>query len=130
MAHILVADDEPALRTAVIEALQGSGHTFAEASDLIDVLRHMKRREGQAFDAIVLDHDFKGGASGIEILEKLKPEQWYGRVIMFTGDRAPEVKAAALAMGVTEFLTKPVEASVLVSSVDRICQTITREVRP
>lgn len=124
MADILVADDEPALRRAVIEALQGQGHTFVEASDLIDVLRQMKQRQGKPFDAIILDHDFKGGASGIEILEKLKPEQWLGRVLMFTGDRAPEVKAAALAMGVSEFLHKPVEASVLVAAVARVCRAI------
>ena len=69
-------------------------------------------------DAIVLDINMPGG-SGIEVLKRLKRSTKTHRIpiVVVSGSDDPEVRQAAMELGVTDFLTKPVD-------LDQLCKIL------
>lgn len=108
MAHILIADDVEAVREDIRRMVTAMGHTCEEASDMIEVLRAKDASEAaQApFDLVLLDYEFAGGASGLDILKRLGEAYCDHRVIMLTGHANHATAAASL--GAINYLMKPV----------------------
>ncbi len=52
MAHVLVAEDDPAIRALIVDALTAEGHSVEAAANGAQVLEHLRLRRP---DALVLD---------------------------------------------------------------------------
>ena len=103
LVRVLLVEDEPKLRTSLIEGLQleqwsvTGAATGAEASQLI---------ESQHFDLIVLDWMLPD-CDGLEIVRDLRANRRQVPVLMITARGGGANKAAALQSGATDLLAKP-----------------------
>jgi two-component system NtrC family sensor kinase len=109
--NVLIVDDEPALRGAVVRFLDRRGlhaQGAADGAEALELLRH------HPFDAIISDVRMPG-MSGLEFLERLRHDhpELASRVIFSTGDAyAPEV-AELLQNTTVPTITKPFDFAAL-----------------
>ncbi len=113
---VLVIDDDPAMRDALCDALLDEGHRVVVTNDGAEAL--MTLRAGMRPDLILLDHmmpNMDGPAFAAEVgrdeaLRALK-------IVLITADGRASQKAGA--MGLSLYLTKPVEIDALLDVVER-----------
>jgi len=110
-AHILVVDDNPENVRLVERFLGFAGYTN------VQLVTHsgsvMEIVEKNCPDLILLDLNMPT-PNGYEILESLRESSSPGRyvpVLVFTADGTPEARKRALAVGASDFLTKPGDAT-------------------
>ena len=115
MSKILVADDSRFQVALLTKALQEKGFEVVVAQDAMQAGMVALRT---APDAIVLDINMPGG-SGIEVLKRLKRSTKTQRipVVVVSGSDDSDVRQIAMELGVTAFLTKPVD-------LDQLCTTL------
>jgi len=118
--RVLVVDDDPDLRRLVCRTLRGRGFDVDEADRGLEALAKLKEQQP---DLILLDAMLPE-IHGFDICRKIKSSDRYGNipVIMmssiYRGWRfARDLKEA---YGVSEFLEKPFDLQVLLSTVDRV----------
>lgn len=101
--HLLVADDEAAIRQALKAVLDGAGFTVTEASNGEEAIELVGRRD---FDAVLLDINMPGmgGMRACTAIRKLRPQL---PVIMLTVRDSPQDKVEALEGGADDYVTKP-----------------------
>src|SRR5437870_5397368 len=73
ICHILVVDDDSALRRMAVDALSGEGYQIVEA-DCAE--RAMELARSHSFDTFLIDIDM-AGISGIEICRELRKTETY-----------------------------------------------------
>jgi two-component system nitrogen regulation response regulator GlnG len=108
---VLIVDDEPALRGAVLRFLDRRGLHAEGAADGAEALELLRRHP---FDVIVSDVRMPG-MSGLEFLERLRRDhpELASRVIFSTGDAyVPEV-AEELQNAAVPTITKPFDFAAL-----------------
>ena len=105
MAHILIVDDEPEIRLALVELLTTAGHTVAESSNAEGIVERVAQA---APDLVLLDVSMPV-VSGFDALAALKADRRSRRtpVVMVTGHGQPEEIAMARSMGASEYILKP-----------------------
>ena len=118
---ILVADDDPTLRSELAELLQADGHDVQIASDGGEAL---ERLETDAFEVALLDLVMPR-ATGLEILHRLKVVRPQTAVVMITGHGSVDVAVEAMKGGAVDFVVKPFE----IESLERVLQGIADERR-
>jgi len=99
-ATVLVADDDPLVRTVLRMALTGMGCAVLEArttSEVVDL------DPALAVDLVILDLNMPGGAA-VERLDALSARASAPRVLLLSGEDAP-----ALIDRVDGFARKPIE---------------------
>jgi two-component system KDP operon response regulator KdpE len=101
--HILLVDDEPAIRRALRTPLQELGFQTEEASRGEDAL-HLARI--QTFDVVLLDINMPG-IGGIRTLERLRALAPRLPILMLTVRDDEEDKIEALELGADDYITKP-----------------------
>src|SRR3954471_12872464 len=102
-AHILVVDDEPAVRTALQRALDLDGHQVTLAEDG----RHaLDRLAGERFDAVVLDV-LMPHVDGLEACRRLRGAGDRTPILMLTARDAVDDRVAGLDAGADDYLVKP-----------------------
>ena len=111
---ILVIDDDPAVRTALVQILDDEGYRAVGAENGRDALA----LAGSEAPRLILLDLMMPVMDGWQFLQK-----WNARV---TSDRCPVVLLSGLAFikdapGVADFLSKPVDASKVVACVRRLC---------
>ncbi len=116
-AHILVVDDERALRTTLTALLKrtyevSSASTGAEALCVLD----------QAHCDLVLLDIHLPDMSGLEILTRIKEHHPQTTVVMLTGHASVENAIAALRQGAADYLRKPVSQDRILRSVQESLQ--------
>jgi putative two-component system response regulator len=115
-ASILIVDDEPINIQVVRKYLSLAGYSnFIITTDANEVV---SLANAESPDVILLDI-MMPGTSGLDVLLQLRSQEqtaWLPIVIMTALDDR-EVKAQALDKGATDFLTKPIDPSELVSRV-------------
>jgi putative two-component system response regulator len=115
-ARIMIVDDEPVNIKVVRKYLQIAGYTeFITTSESPRAMEAIRREKP---DVILLDV-MMPQVSGLKILQEVRsdPELAHLPVLILTASTDAETKHAALELGATDFLAKPVDASDLVPRV-------------
>jgi two-component system, NtrC family, response regulator AtoC len=100
---ILIVDDEPALRFALIETLEKEGYNIIEAGDGVDGLRLIQEEEP---DLVFLDLRMPG-LTGMEVLERARETGYDGQAVFLTAYGEVEDAVKAMKLNAFDFLTKP-----------------------
>ena len=104
MAKILIAEDEPGVRSFLSEALEMVGHDVTTAKDGIEAVMRLKER---AFDVLLTDLRMPG-ADGLTVVRTAAVEQPELQVIVLTAHGTVEVAVECMKLGAFDFLQKPV----------------------
>lgn len=99
-AAVLVADDDPLVRTVLRMALTGLGHRVLEARSANEVVHF---DADAPIDLVVLDVNMPGGSTS-DCLDALADRRPRPRVLLLSGEDAP-----ALAARADSFARKPID---------------------
>ena len=113
MAHILLIDDEKAIRYALREILEHEGHKVEEAED--GAMGLDKAKKGK-FDLVLCDIKMPK-MDGIEVLEKLQVHDADLPVVMISGHGTIDTAVDALKKGAFDFIQKPPDINRILVSV-------------
>jgi CheY-like chemotaxis protein len=119
--RILVADDQTEMRTLIRKMLVRRGYEVVEAADgpgLVKVLIDgLTAEESRAPDLIVTDVRMPG-FTGLEVLARLRREQWTTPVILITAFGDAQLHGEALRLGAACVLNKPFDMDELRTAVE------------
>ncbi len=107
--NVLVVDDEVAICTLFDSMLSADGYQVVTECDPHKVLGIV--RDGD-FDAVVLDLVMPG-MDGLKLIEKIRKHNTTLAILVVTGHGSAETTVAAMRLGATDFVTKPVDAAFL-----------------
>ncbi len=113
MAHILIIDDEKAIRAALRDILEHEKHKVDEAEDGAAGLE--KATKGR-FDLVLCDIKMPK-VDGIEVLEKLQAHAPDLPVVMISGHGTIDTAVDALKKGAFDFIQKPPDINRILVSV-------------
>ena len=105
MAHILVIDDERAIRNSLKEILEYEKHRVSLAANGLEGLELLKK---ETFDALLLDIKMEG-IDGMEVLEQVSKDYPDLPVVMISGHGTVDTAVKAIKMGAFDFIEKPLE---------------------
>ena len=117
-AHILVVEDEPAIREMTCFNLQQAGYSTSEAVNSDEALTSIAN---QRPDLILLDWMIPG-ISGIELAHRLAREEASADIpiIMLTARGEEEEKIRGLEAGVDDYMTKPFSPRELIARIKAV----------
>jgi len=117
--HVLLADDNPYNRKAVVAYLRQAGMKVVEADHGQAVLEQLQAQE--RWDAVLMDINMPG-MDGLEAARAIRRSHLAWRtvpIIALTAHSDPNTLQAALAAGMNDFIVKPVDASTLYETLRR-----------
>ncbi len=114
-SHILVVDDEPAIRFFLQEMLERDGHKVVTADSGEKALEYIAAWE---FDLALIDLKMEG-VSGLDVLAALRRISPDTVVIVLTGHASLETAVEVLRHGAHDYLFKPCKSVELRESVQR-----------
>lgn len=122
---MLVADDEPSIRSAISYALKREGFVVETAADGEEALQ-----QADAFrpDMLVLDV-MMPKANGYEVLRRLENRKGLG-ILMLTVKNDIVDKVLGLELGADDFMTKPFDIRELVARVKSIVRRLDKVEEP
>ena len=100
---VLVVDDDPEMRSLVLDVLRREGYEVAEANDGTEVLRAIQVRE---INVVLMDKNLPG-LSGLELLPTILSARPGIRIIMMTAFGDVPSYVEAVERGAMEYLFKP-----------------------
>ena len=103
MAHILVVDDDPAVRAMLEAYVKSGGYRVSEAEDATDARGHL---ELGGIDLVLLDLNLPD-ANGMVLARELM-KRFGVSIVMVTERNSPEDRADGLELGADDYLPKPV----------------------
>ncbi|NGP86774.1 sigma-54-dependent transcriptional regulator [Fodinibius halophilus] len=110
---VLVTDDEQSIRNSLRDILEFEGYTVLEAESGKQVFELVGEK---SIDLMLLDIKMKG-MDGMEILSKIKEENYHFPVIMISGHGNIEIAVEATKKGAFDFIEKPPDLNRLLVSV-------------
>jgi putative nucleotidyltransferase with HDIG domain len=116
VARILVADDDPVLRTLLGRCLASAGHEPVAAEDGVEAVRLL--HQGTRFDALLTDHAMPG-LTGVDVIAEAKRLDPTLPCIVITAFHDLDLAMAAMAEGAVGFLPKPFRPQHLLIIVER-----------
>ena len=114
-AHILIVDDEPAVRMMLEAALRSHGYRVQSVGSGIEAREQFGQTE---FDVVLLDLRL-GDSDGIEILQEIKQRWPATEVILLTAHGSINSAIAALRQGAYDYLLKPAQVHDIRERVER-----------
>ena len=114
-AHILVVDDEGAIRYSISKTLQRVGYQVSAAASGEEALEML---EEQNFDVVLTDIRMPG-LTGVELLAKIKEKAPDSIVILMTGYASLGTAVESLRLGAHDYLIKPSSSQDIRQSVAR-----------
>jgi CheY-like chemotaxis protein len=111
--RVLVVEDDASIHLVVCRYLESAGISTAGATDGVEALNQIRREH---FDLILLDLGLPG-IHGLDILKQLQDEGSRTKVIVMTGDDAPETILKAVQRQVCRYILKPLDMKSLVELV-------------
>ncbi|GAA3233558.1 response regulator transcription factor [Actinocorallia longicatena] len=112
-AHILVVDDEPAVRESLVSSLEFEGYRVSEAGDGVDAL-HMAEKVDP--DLIVLDV-LMPRMDGLTACRRLRTQGDTVPVLMLTARDMVGDRVTGLDAGADDYLVKPFELDELLARI-------------
>jgi len=112
---ILLIEDDPGGREALLILLRGCGFAMTECSSGAEGLQLLK---GERFDIVITDL-FLPDLSGIEILTQVKLDSPRTEVILITGHASAETAVKAMKEGAYDYITKPLNFDELRIIIDK-----------
>jgi two-component system response regulator QseB len=106
---ILLVEDEPALRSTLLESLRQGGYVVEIAPDFTQAYEKIKLYR---YDCVLLDLTLPDG-NGLDLLRALKAGDAAAGVLILTARGALEDKVAGLDLGADDYLIKPFHLSEL-----------------
>ncbi len=119
-AKILVVDDEPELLFSVSTALENAG--FRHIVTLADSRKALETLEGDEFSCVLLDL-WMPDLSGKTLLPLLVERFPNVSVVVVTADTNLETAVSCLRQGACDYLTKPIDKTRLLSTVEKAIQS-------
>ncbi len=110
---ILVADDEPLMRTSLSRLLIAMGYQVQTACNGNEAIRHL---ESGAYDLILLDLVMPG-LSGHEVMDLIQEKKIDTLIIVVSGETSIESAISGLRRGAYDFVRKPYEADEILKRV-------------
>jgi DNA-binding NtrC family response regulator len=101
--YVLLVDDEPLLLRALARILRPDGHRIELAETPAQAAPALA---DPALDVVLLDLRL-GGASGLELLERIKAERPEVEVVVMTGHASIESAVGCMRQGAFDYLAKP-----------------------
>ncbi len=111
MAHILVVEDEPIIRTALQRLLERQGHAVTAAGSVAEALGHYKPGE---FGLIISDLRLPG-APGTDLIRATEAP-----VLIMTSYASLRSAVDSMKMGAVDYIAKPFDHEEMVQAVARI----------
>ena len=101
--RLLVVEDDASLADGLCRALRQSGH----AVDAVTSGEHaLFALENEVFDVVILDLGLPG-IDGLEVLRRLRREDWHVPVIVLTARDTVADRVRGLDLGADDYLVKP-----------------------
>jgi len=125
-AHILVVDDEDAIRDLFSVWLRVAGYTCVSAGTAAEALTVAER---ERTDVALLDIRMPG-ESGVWLARRLRERRADLAIIMATGAQSFDAAREGMRLGVMDYLLKPFSRQELVDAVDRAvkwCEATARD---
>jgi two-component system response regulator AtoC len=114
--HVLVVDDEPALRQILAAAVSKAGYTVDQASGFTEAAAKLARGD---FDVSLCDIKMPDG-NGIDLVRNCRAAGIETTFIMVTGFASVETAVEALRAGASDYITKPVRYEEVVHRLSQI----------
>jgi len=105
VATILIAEDEPPIRSLMVRVLEEAGHTVVVAESATQANAKSDAFEG-TIDLLITNHMLKDGL-GREVAEHITQKRPAMRVLQISGHPHQELKAEGHLMPGAAFLAKP-----------------------
>lgn len=119
MAHILVAEDERAIREFVCRALHQNGHTVTPVEDGVQAL---SRLATGTFDLLLTDIVMPG-MDGIALALKVSRDRPELPILLMSGYAVERQRAHDLDAMIHEVVAKPFTLREIVDAVDKVLTT-------
>ncbi|MHC4263497.1 MAG: response regulator transcription factor [Planctomycetota bacterium] len=116
IGSLLIVEDDPAIRRALVDALSFAGYSVSEAPDGVEALELASRG---AFDLVLLDVMLPG-KDGFEVLSGLRAAQPRLPVIMLTARGGEEDRVRGLRGGADDYVVKPFSPTELIARVEAV----------
>jgi len=115
VSHVLIVDDEAAIRDGLARAVASKGHTPILAGTVAEARAKLAARD---VDCVLLDVRLPDG-DGIELLREIRARDGETPVIMATAYGDSQRAITAMKAGAFEYVTKPFDLPLLLGAVDR-----------
>ena len=112
IAHILVVDDEDAVRTLLRDCFELEGYRVSEARDGAELSAHLKQ---DLVDLITMDLKL-GGENGLELARTIRAERNVP-IVMITGKGDTIDRVVGLELGADDYIAKPFHVREVVARV-------------
>jgi CheY-like chemotaxis protein len=124
--RLLVAEDDPAFRRFLHDALTAQGYEVVEAKhgvELLDRLNFTSQDDDRLgdFDVVVTDYHLPG-LTGLEVLEGLAAAGAAGRVVVISAFADEATVKWAISIGASAMLAKPFQIDELVEAIEKASQ--------
>jgi CheY-like chemotaxis protein len=116
LAKVLVVDDDAVVGQSFDRVLSEKGYAVSTAMNGHEAL---SKFAGEKHDVVFTDMKMPG-MDGIEVAQRIKAESPWTPVVVVTGYGTPANEAAAAAVGVADFLHKPLLPGVIEEVLERV----------
>jgi len=125
--HILIADDDPSIRSLLKSFLENEGFAVSEAKNGAEVLGTLTNGKP---DLLVMDVRMPE-FSGIDVLQKIKDQNMEVPVLLMTAYGTSSAAIKAIQLGAHDYITKPFALDDVLHTINRFFeyQALTNEVK-
>lgn len=113
---VLIVEDEPGLRTALIDLVGGAGH---EVEAVGDGRAAVERGTDSTFDLVLLDLMIPS-IDGIDVCKRLRATRPELYILMLTARGSEDDKVTGLGAGADDYVTKPFGARELLARLEAV----------
>lgn len=113
---ILIVDDEPEVRNALLEALQSQGYTADVAASGEEALERMAQR---TFSVVLTDLHMPGGRTGLELMATIRQRHPDTLCVLVTAFATLDTSIEALKHGAYDLIQKPFKLAEMEVVLDR-----------
>lgn len=116
-AYVLLVEDDPFVRAALVDALQGWG-MLVEAAESPEAAIALVRRAERLFDLVVSDFGFNASQDGLDLIREVRGEQGQTTPAIILSGQIPSIDQSRLRELQVRAVSKPIHAACLRAELD------------